>query len=352
MRIKSSRHSVFLAVLIVVTASIFLADTLTDYAVAVAGFYTAVILAAAAWWSARALVTLAATCTALTLISFVLSGHGHYQVGLVNSAISIVAIAATTYLALKIDEARAETHLAQAQLLRIARTSTLGELTTSIAHEVNQPLAAIVTSGNACLRWLDQVPANLDKARTGVGRIVADAQRASEVIARIRSLTRGEQPYRSHFDLNEAVLEMLSLSRAELQRGKVELDIDLANDLPLVYADRIQVQQVVGNLVLNAIEAMAKVSGGPRRLRIASEGHDAGVVRLRVADSGPGIPDDSAGQLFDPFWTTKPGGLGLGLSISRSIVEANGGRIWLDPPSADGRSGASLQFELPVATHD
>lgn len=190
----SSRRPLVLLALIVSVVAIFLLDTLTDYAVAAACFYAAVILAASRVLSPRGLLALAVACVALTGLSFVLTRFGTYRIGLVNSVIGMLVIAITTWLALKMEAAKAAVQEAQARLLRVARASTVGELTTSIAHEVNQPLAAIASSADACQRWLAQEPPNVDKARQALSRILADAHRAGDVIARIRGLTRVRHP--------------------------------------------------------------------------------------------------------------------------------------------------------------
>lgn len=346
MRAPSSRLSLSIAIALAIMAAIFIADTATDYAVAAAGFYTVVILAVAHRLSARQLILLAGTCTLLTVLSFILSGFGSYRVGLINSAIGIVTIVVTTYLALKMEAARAAAQEAQARLLRVARASTLGELTASIAHEVNQPLAAIVTSGDACQRWLAQVPPNVDKAQQAVERILDDAQRASEVIIRIRRMTRGQSQQPGAFAINPAIEEVLTLSRAELERHEVTVMLDLADDLPPAFADRVQIQQVLGNLVLNAVEAMSGMPAGQRTLRLASARDDVARLHVSISDTGNGLPSATADQIFEAFWTTKSEGLGLGLSISRTIIEANGGRL-----RARNRveGGACFQFDLPSA---
>ncbi|MCF7750158.1 hypothetical protein KQ945_05340 [Bacillus subtilis subsp. subtilis] len=342
-----SRRTFALIVLGAVMAAIFAADTLTDYAVAAACFYAAVILAASRILPARGLVLLAAICIALTAVSFFLTRFGTYRIGLVNSAIGMLVIGITTYLALKMEAAKAAVQEAQARLLRVARASTVGELTTSIAHEVNQPLAAIASSAEASQRWLAQDPPNVDKARQTLARILADAHRASDVIARIRGLTQGASPERRGFDLNQAALEMLALSRSELEQHAVQVTTQFDDALPPVSGDRVQVQQVLGNLILNAVDAMASVPAGERRLVLHSARLDATRVVLSVRDHGGGLPLDAPERVFDAFWTTKSGGLGLGLSLSRSILEAHGGCIRAEP--AEG-GGARFVFELPV--HD
>ena len=339
------RRTLVLLVLILVMAAIFIADTVTDYAVAAACFYAAVILAASRVLPRRGLIILSAICIALTALSFFLTRFGAFEVGLVNSAIGMLVITITAYLTLKMETAKAAVQEAQARLLRVARASTVGELTTSIAHEVNQPLAAIASSAEASQRWLAQEPPNVDKARQTLARILADAHRASDVIARIRGLTRGASPERRGFDLNDAVLEMLALSRSELEQHAVLVSTQFEDDLPWVFGDRVQVQQVIGNLILNAVDAMAEVPAGARRLTLRSVRVDNGRVALSVRDHGSGLPLEAPERVFDAFWTTKSGGLGLGLSLSRSILDANGGQIRAEP--AEG-GGARFVFELPT----
>jgi len=342
----SPRRPLVLLALIIVMAAIFLIDTVTDYAVAAACFYAAVILAAARVLSARGLISLAVACIALTGLSFFLTRFGTYRIGLVNSVIGMLVIGITTYLALNMEAAKAAVQEAQGRLLRVARASTVGELTTSIAHEVNQPLAAIASSAEACQRWLAQDPPNVDKARQTVARILADAHRAGDVIARIRGLTQGAAPERRAFDLNQAVEEMLALSRSELDQHGVAVALLLDADLPPVHADRVQVQQVIGNLILNAVDAMEPVPAADRRLSLLTR-RDGQRVSLSVRDRGVGLPADHPERVFDAFWTTKSHRLGLGLSLSRSMIEANDGQIRAERPAG---GGACFVFDLPIAS--
>jgi len=337
--------------LIVAMAAIFVVDTFSDYAVAAACFYAALILAMSRRLLPRALLGLALACVALTITSFLLTRAGAYRIGLVNTAIGILVIGITTYLSSKMEAAKAAVQDAQTRLLRVARASTVGELTTSIAHEVNQPLAAIASSAEAAQRWLAQQPANVERAQQALARILADAHRASDVIARVRGLTRGAAPQREVFDLNQAVQDMLALSQAELERQHITVATLLDPTLPTVLADRVQVQQVIGNLLLNAIEAMANTPLPERRLSVLTHARDQH-VRLSVRDRGVGLPSEAIEQVFDAFWTTKPDGLGLGLSLSRSMLEANGGRIHAERASG---GGACFIIELPAmedAAHD
>lgn len=344
MRISPRSHLVLKLVLMALAmAGIFVVDTTTSYEVAVPVFYTVVILAAMRVLGRRTLIALCAVCIVLTVLSIILTPHGDHRAGLINTAIGIAAILLTTYLAVKMEAARTAAHDAQAQLMRLARVKSLEGLTTSIAHEINQPLAAIVTSGNACQRWLAQAPPNLDKAQQALMRILDDAGRASSIIARVRSLARGEPMLKSAFEFNEAVQEVIALSQAELDRNSIQLTVVLQAGLPQALADRVQIQQVVANLVLNAVEAMAPVPAQARKLNIGTQFRD-GLIVFSAADSGVGIPADAQEQLFEAFWTTKAQGIGVGLSISRTIIEANGGQIWAEA----GAPGAVFRFSVPA----
>ncbi|HKR12380.1 MAG TPA: PAS domain S-box protein [Pyrinomonadaceae bacterium] len=240
--------------------------------------------------------------------------------------------------------AEEELQKTQAELAHIARVTTMGELTSSIAHEVNQPLAAIVTSGNACLRWLSNDPPNVDEARQTVMRIVNDGHRASEVVGRIRAFFKKTTPQRVKVNINQLIDDVIAMVPSELKRNRVQVRTELADDLPGVAGDQVQLQQVLLNLVINAIEAMSTVNG-PRELLIKSRPYESGSVLVAVQDSGGGFDEKSAGKLFDAFFTTKPQGLGMGLSISRTAIEAYGGRLWA---TTNDDGGATFQFTLPA----
>ena len=227
----------------------------------------------------------------------------------------------------------------------MSRLTTLGELTTSIAHEVSQPLGAMVASAGACARWLAADPPAMAEARSALDNIVADGKRAREVIARIRALTKRQAPRMDLLDLNREILEVLALTEQELRSHDIVLETKLDSTLPQVKGDRVQLQQVLLNLILNAIEAMSAVNNRPRELTIVSAQDTDGVV-VEVRDSGIGLDQDRAERVFDAFYTTKAEGLGIGLSISRSIVEAHGGRLWAAPNQPHG---AVFGFSLPVA---
>jgi len=241
---------------------------------------------------------------------------------------------------------RAEEKLQQAQadLAHVSRVTTMGEFTASLAHEVNQPIAAAVTNANTCLRWLSRDSPDLEEARAAAMRIVNDGTRAAEIISRVRLLFQKGAPKRELIDLNEVVREMIVLLRSETVRYNISVGADLAFDLPRLLADRVQLQQVMMNLMLNGIDAMKNVDGS-RELIITSRRSDNEHVLVSVSDSGVGLPPDQTDQIFKAFFTTKPHGTGMGLSISRSIIESHGGRLWFGNNSP---RGASFYMDLPV----
>ena len=233
----------------------------------------------------------------------------------------------------------------QSALAHMARVTTIGELTASIAHEVNQPLTGIVTNGNACLRWLGAAPPNLEEAHQSVNRIIRDGKRAAEIIARIRALVRRTETQMSAMDLNEAVREVAQIVEPEARRNGVEMDLNLVSDLPRIQGDRVQLQQVMLNLMINAIEAMIGEKREHRELHVASEKDDAQVMVI-VRDTGHGFDPGARDRIFEAFFTTKPHGMGMGLAISRSIVETHGGRLWA---TANETRGAAFRFTIPAA---
>jgi two-component system, LuxR family, sensor kinase FixL len=238
---------------------------------------------------------------------------------------------------------------AQASLAHVTRVTALGELTASIAHEVNQPLAAIVTNGDAGLRWLNREVPQLDEVRGAIERMIDCAKHASEVIARLRALSRKSTSEKIRLDINEVVNEVLDLIRREISVHQVLVRLDLASSLPSVFGDRVQLQQVVLNLLVNSIQAMALVDDRPRELLIRSRTYNSEHVLVEVRDSGVGVDPEHAGRLFNAFFTTKADGMGMGLSICRSIIEAHGGRIWASPNAGPG---TIFQFTLPALRAD
>ena len=236
---------------------------------------------------------------------------------------------------------------AQGELAHVTRVMTMGELTASIAHEVNQPLTAVIANANASLRWLAAAAPNLDEARDAVSRILRDGNRAGEVIARIRALIQKTDTEKVRLDINPTVQEVVILIQNEAGRKGVALRMDLAADVPPVLGDRVQLQQVILNLVMNGVEAMASVADRPRELLIRSRQHESDKVLVAVRDSGIGIDRQNIEEIFNAFYTTKSQGMGMGLAISRSIIENHGGRLWA---VANDGSGVTFEFALPVET--
>jgi len=234
---------------------------------------------------------------------------------------------------------------ARMELAHVNRVATMGQLTASIAHEVGQPISAARTNASAALRFLDKNPPDLEEVREALGRIVNDAHRAGDVIGRIRALVKKAPPRKHRFDLNEAVLDVIALTRSEVLKHDIALQTQLATASPLIEGDRVQLQQVILNLILNAVEAMSGTAEAARELKISTETEAAGGALVTVQDSGPGLDPVSVDRLFEAFYTTKLEGMGMGLAICRSIIEAHGGRIWA---TASEPRGAVFQFTLPA----
>jgi C4-dicarboxylate-specific signal transduction histidine kinase len=234
---------------------------------------------------------------------------------------------------------------AQAEIARIARITTMGELAASIAHELNQPLGSIVTSGDACLRWLTAKPPNLDEVLEAVEAIIRDGTRASSVLVRIRGLLRRGERLRERSDINDIIREVIALLGGELRRNGASLRTEMPGNLPPVVVDRVLLQQVILNLMMNAVEAMRAVSDRARILRIRTEEQPSGSIVVLVEDSGVGIDPKHSSRMFEAFYTTKVEGIGMGLTISRSIIEAHGGRLWA---VANDGPGSTFCFRLPI----
>ena len=250
---------------------------------------------------------------------------------------------------IRADHAEQALRKAHAELAHVTRVTMLGELTASIAHEVNQPLAAVIANAEACLSWLDRNPPDLDAAHRSVEWIVEDANRASEVIRHVRALAKKTGIEKASLDINDVASDAMALVQRELSSHGVLLKLELAPDLPRIFGDRVQLQQVIINLAINAAEAMESVADRPRELTIRSGRRDLDKVFLSVADSGVGIPDADAERVFAPFFTTKSNGMGMGLSICRSIVEAHEGRLSASRNEGDG---TTFQFALPLHEED
>jgi PAS domain S-box-containing protein len=263
--------------------------------------------------------------------------HATHQDGQLEYIAAVQDVTARRLSEVALDRARSE-------LAHVARVATLNTLTASIAHEVNQPLSGIITNASTCLRMLDADPPNVDGARETATRIIRDGNRASDVIARLRALFRKKEFRLESTDLNDATREVIALSLSDLQRSRVILHSELADDLPAVTGDRVQLQQVILNLLRNASDAMSGVNDRPRQVLVRTENEESDRVRLSVRDAGVGVDRPSMHKLFDSFYTTKSGSMGIGLSVSRSIIERHHGRLWVEPN--DG-PGATFAFSIP-----
>ena len=233
----------------------------------------------------------------------------------------------------------------QAELAHVTRIMTMGEMATSIAHEINQPLAAVVNNASACLRWLASDSPNLDEARDAAQAVVRDGNRAGEVIARIRAILKKTTPEKGPVDINRTIRDVVSVVRDEVVRNKIHLRLELAEHLPSVEGDCVQLQQVILNLVMNGIDATAKLTDRPREILIRSYSNGSDRARISVQDSGVGIDPQDVERIFDAFYTTKTQGLGMGLAISRSIIEEHGGKLWASPNDS---VGMTFQFTVPT----
>jgi C4-dicarboxylate-specific signal transduction histidine kinase len=254
-------------------------------------------------------------------------------------------IAAQATIALESTRRERQYREMQSALAHANRITTMGQLTASIVHEVKQPITATATGAEAALRWLDRQPPNLEEARQIVADIVKDSHRAGDVIDRMRDLIKKAPPQKDRVEINGAIREVIELTYSEAVKNGVSVQTQFAESLPLIQGDRVQLQQVMLNLITNAIQAMSGLAAGVRELRITTENTESEGVRLGVRDSGPGLSSENFQRLFEPFYTTKPEGMGIGLSICRSIIEAQGGRLWAIPCEPQG---TLFQFTIPA----
>jgi len=259
----------------------------------------------------------------------------------------ITDFAAQATIALESTRQERQYRSVQMELAHATRVATLGQLSASIAHELKQPLHAIVTGGNASLRWLTRQPPEIEEVELAVEDIIKDANRASDVIGRIHTLITKNPARKELLDLNAAILEVIALTHGEAIKNRVTVSTQLAHRLPRIEGDRVQLQQVMLNLILNAIQAMSELGDGIRELHISTEDLQSEGVCAAVRDSGPGLSPENLGRLFEPFYTTKPNGMGMGLSICRSIIEAHGGRLWA---TGHVSQGALFRFTIPAPT--
>jgi C4-dicarboxylate-specific signal transduction histidine kinase len=258
--------------------------------------------------------------------------------------------AVAEYIGVTMDEteqvrANAAMQEAQAELARVARLTTMGELAASIAHEINQPLAAVVAQGNAALRWLAHTPPNLEETKDSIRAILDEGYRASEVTARIRSLLKHSAPEYAELDINDAIRDVLELTVTALRSRGVVIETQLSVALPKVLGDRVQLQQVIMNLMMNGADAMSAIVDRPRILHIGSQIDSAGYLSVSIKDAGTGIDEAIRDSIFKPLFTTKSAGMGMGLSICRSIVEAHGGKLWATPATP---YGTEFRFIIPA----
>jgi signal transduction histidine kinase len=345
------------ALLITLTLLIFAIDTFTPLDVAIAVMYVAVVLISAGLWRREGVLLTSVVCLLLTVLSYALTHTIEFSgPALGRLGVSLAAICVVTFLALR-GQAATDALLAREEALRrsrmelahVTRVTMLGELAASIAHEVNQPLAAISTNGEACLRWINRPQPDLDEARASLSSILEASARATGVIRRIRALARRGDPQYAPLDLNAVAAESVDLMRRELSQHQVELRLELAPELPPVNGDRVQLQQVTINLLMNAVQAMAHCAPGHAVLELRTLLRPDGALQLSVSDSGPGVAAADVPRLFEAFFSTKQDGMGMGLPICRSIIDSHGGRIWAEGrAAAGGLPGASIRFSLPA----
>jgi len=276
-------------------------------------------------------------------------GIGHPVLDANGDLVEIVGTTVDITARKRAEEERARLYQLEADLAHINRVSMMGELTASIAHEVNQPLSGVVSNGSACLRWLAGDEPNLEEGREAARRIVRDGKRAAEIIARIRALTKRAAAHREQLDLNETIREVLPLVGDEAKKRGVVIRACFAEEVLPVVGDRVQLQQVVLNLVMNGLEAMSTITDRARELVITSRNADQDQVEVAIEDSGIGLDPDESAKIFEAFYTTKPTGMGMGLSICRSILLAHGGRLWA---TANDSPGTTFHFSLPKATEE
>jgi C4-dicarboxylate-specific signal transduction histidine kinase len=339
---------------------VFVIDTFGHLATAIMVLYVIVVMLAATVLSRRGTLAVAAGCIVLTIIAYVFGhteGPSYSAIG--RCVLACVAIATTTYLTLRLqantvrleaqvhelDAAHEALHRSMTELAHATRVTMLGELAASIAHEVSQPIAAIVTNGDATLRWLRRDTPEIGEACEIVEAMIRDARRASDIIRRIRALAQKREPAFVPIDINAVVSEAMDLVNREVHQYGAHVDLELAHGPLIVRGDRVQLQQVVINLLINGLQAMTSIKDRPRVLAVRSYTDDRGRVIIAVQDSGVGVTPENAAKLFHAFYTTKADGMGMGLSICRSIVEAHDGMI---DCVASAQPGARMEITLPL----
>lgn len=321
-------------------------DISTDVVINVGVLYVIVVFMSLRFCDTRGVIIVALCCGVLTAIGWYLSsGNTWATAAITNRLLGLLALGFATFLGLRDRAAHIALQEAGMQLARANRVATMGELTASIAHEIKQPLTGIITDTYAASCWLAAEPPNVEGLKESLENIVSAAERASAVTDRIRALVKKEPMRKDSLNLNDVIAEVLFFIRNELQRNHISFQTRLASDLRPVIGDRVQLQQVLLNLILNAVEAMRELDVGRRQVVVTSTNDDSNGVLVMVRDFGKGLSADDRAKLFTAFYTTKPGGMGMGLKISRSIVERHAGR--LSAIQNEG-SGATFQMWLPI----
>lgn len=323
--------------------AIFILDTISRLEIAAAVFYIVVILISARFLTQRGIWVLSTICFILTVLSFFLTRSGAVEAGFINCIIALMALILTSYLVTRAQTAEGAALKATQQLNRVARIKSLGELTASIAHEINQPLAAASSSADACRNWLNKEPVEVERALAALERINREISRASDVITRIRSLAKNELPHKQPYDLNDIVEEALSLASHLIARHSIHLEWQKDEQPLMINADKVQMLQVITNIILNAIEAVRQKKPQQRDIIVVTL-YNQHRIHLSVMDSGCGLSDQQMKQIFDAFWTTREGGTGLGLTLCRAIVEAHRGIINVEH---NPKGGAIFNISLP-----
>ncbi|MGD0192559.1 MAG: ATP-binding protein [Rhizomicrobium sp.] len=343
-------HLLFPAVTAVLAAGIFVADVLTPPDCVVSGLDVIVVLMSGRFLRARGRAFVFLGCATLTVIAQILAHrlvNGSDQlayIGTFNALASIIAMGVSAWLVARNQQTELAMQRARSDLAQASRITTLGELTASIAHEVNQPIAGVVTNANASLRWLAADPPNIQEARAATSRIVRDGTRAADIITRIRGIFAKTAPKRESTDTNRLIRETVDLLGAQAARFSTSISLDLTLGVPSVMADRVQIQQVLVNLIVNGLESM-KDNTGPRALTVRSGTIGGDKVEISISDLGVGLPAEGAERIFDSFFSTKELGTGLGLSISRTIVESHDGIL---RATRNVPQGTTLSFTLPA----
>lgn len=333
--------------IIALSVLIFLADSFTNFEIATAVLYVSVVLIGAQFLSSRRLWIIASLCAIMTVISLIVTPHGNFHSGIINTALSITAIFSTTLMATRMLKALAAEHDARLQLIHLARVNALGELSTSIAHEVKQPLTGIASSSSAALNWLALDPPNIERARSALKRVSSDATRTADIIERIRHMSRRSTPKIENIDITSLLQKTVEIIQTDILKNRISLSIQ--NECPacFVKADDVQIQQVFINLIINSISAIQSTNRQNGQITLSALKSSKNTVSFSVSDNGIGIPEDALQHIFEPFHTTRETGTGLGLAICRSIIEAHGGDI---RAFCSENNGTTFCFQLPSST--